>query len=566
MSNAVATDGRGFSTDMREWLLDLVASKRVAGSGPKPGHLHVSNIAEGGHAGRAMTFVVGLDDGRWPGAGSQDPLMLDHEREGVSPRLQTARERNKQTRERFARLLSRLRGHVTLSYSARDLVNDRVAFPSPALVAAYRIASGDHAADQSAVLRAIGSPTSLAPDDAAHGLDEREWWLSRLTGDAAVEDAPGAVMARFEHLSGGAAAARARATPEFTAYDGAIPTGDPRLDPCAPDGPVVSASSLERLGACPRRYFLKNVLRVEPPYDVEVDTSQWLDASEFGSLLHELFRQFMAELLKRGEKPDSAAHARLLQDQLDALIERYRREVPPPSESVFRSRCTDLRRAARIFLIEEEDHCRTSTPYCLEASIGMAREAEGSALDSPQPATIALPSGATVRARGRIDRIDYVGTGDGVTYQIWDYKTGSTYRFRDSDPFHQGRVVQHALYVAMAQTLLKKKIGSGALVSQFGYFFPSASGGGERKTYALSDLAGGLDTVENLCGIITRGAFCPTNAKEDCTYCEYRAVCGDVAVVTSNAGEMLLDPDNESLEPLRRLRGVNANEDGEEEE
>ena len=28
-----------------------------------------------------MTFIVGLDDSRFPGAGLQDPLLLDHERQ-----------------------------------------------------------------------------------------------------------------------------------------------------------------------------------------------------------------------------------------------------------------------------------------------------------------------------------------------------------------------------------------------------------------------------------------------------------------------------------------------------
>ena len=68
--------GGDLSHDFREWLAGLVDQVRVGGSGPRPGCIHVAHALAGGHSGRPVTFIVGLDDSRFPGAGLQDPLLL----------------------------------------------------------------------------------------------------------------------------------------------------------------------------------------------------------------------------------------------------------------------------------------------------------------------------------------------------------------------------------------------------------------------------------------------------------------------------------------------------------
>ena len=58
----------------------------MGGLGPRGGCLHVAHVLAGGHSGRPHTFIVGLDDGRFPGVGLQDPILLDEERR-ASPDL-----------------------------------------------------------------------------------------------------------------------------------------------------------------------------------------------------------------------------------------------------------------------------------------------------------------------------------------------------------------------------------------------------------------------------------------------------------------------------------------------
>ena len=141
----------------------------------------------------------------------------------------------------------------------------------------------------------------------------------------------------------------------------------------APEGPAVSASRLETLGACPLRYFFRYVLELEPPDELVIDSNAWLDPLARGSLLHEVFERFLRNLVKRGFVPQASRDEAELLNVLEALIERYRAEIPPPSEAVFRREVAQLRRTARIFLYEEEEYCRETgnRPLFMEVSIGM---------------------------------------------------------------------------------------------------------------------------------------------------------------------------------------------------
>jgi hypothetical protein len=54
--------GGDLGRDFREWLAGLADQVRVGGSGPRPGCLHVAHALAGGHSGRPVTFIVGMDD------------------------------------------------------------------------------------------------------------------------------------------------------------------------------------------------------------------------------------------------------------------------------------------------------------------------------------------------------------------------------------------------------------------------------------------------------------------------------------------------------------------------
>jgi len=537
--------------DAWEWLAALPVETRILGSGPRPGCLHAAAISAGGHSGRRRTFIVGLDDGRFPGTGGQDPLLLDAERRAIDSRLPTAAAFLDERVEGFRRLLARLRGRVTLSFACHDLVDDRPQFPSPMLVDVYRALSGRVDATQHDLLATLAEPAGFAPREADHAVSATEWWLWRLCGFGVQPDDERLLHDAFPHLARGREAERRRASDVFTDYDGRVPEAAAALDPTADRGPVMSSSRLERLGICGLAFFFQCGLGVRRPDEFAMDASRWLEPPVAGSLLHSVFEQFFRARVERNEAPRLAAHWPELEATLDAAIQQHRFLYPPPNEAVFQSQCRALRQSAWIMLAEEEEYCRqtSSRPVYLEACLGLAPGA-GTPLDCREPVPVNLGEGLTLRSCGKVDRIDQLG---GKEYAIWDYKTGSAWRYRPGDPFHEGRVVQPALYLAMVERRLKEVV-PGARVRQFGFFFPSDRERGQRIQWSAEQLADGRRILASLVGTIRRGAFLPTTDADDCKFCPYRPICGDVEAV-ARASQAKLAAGDRLLADLAERRG-----------
>jgi RecB family exonuclease len=548
------------------WLRDLPDDAWVGGLGPRGGKLHVAHVLAGGHSGRPFTFIVGLDDGRFPGTGMQDPILLDHERQGLSHELPTSGQELAKRIDRLALLFARLRGNVTLSYSCHNLVNDSEMFPSSVLLSAYRIVSGEHDADQAALKRRLPPPESFAPDSREKALTSSEWWLWRMSGAEEVVEARELVASCYPHLGRGFILAQERKSDRFTIYDGWIPQPDAEMDPTAANGPVVSASQLETMGQCPLKYFFRYVLKIGLPQELVLDPDVWLDPMARGSLLHEVFELFLKELIDRGITPEFARDEPRILEILNERIEHYEREIPPPHEAVFRREAQRLRQTVRIFLRGEEEYFRRSgnRPRYLEASIGLTSERPKTPLDTVYPVEIRLPGGRSLRARGRIDRVDQVAGTDANALAIWDYKTGGTWKYEQAPrPFWEGRVVQHILSIMVMNARLKALVEpmAGADVDRFGFFFPSEKTAGERIEFTAAELEEGVQVLAELAQIATNGAFLATTQDDpDCNYCDYKPICGDVSEVAFAAKRKLAAQSNAILEPYRKLRHGEANE------
>ena len=555
MADLIADDDTETSLDAAEYLASLVGRLRVAGSGPRPGCLHVAHVLAGGHSGRGNTFIVGLDDHRFPGAGLQDPVLLDSERESLSPSLRTSANALRLKIDSFARLLARLRGSITLSFPSRDLAEDRELFPSRVILDAFRILSNRPNADQRDLMDWLAAPASFAPTDEAECLDGNEWWLCTMCGPTAVDRPREVIGQAFAHLGRGMAAIEARASERFTEFDGCVPQAGRDLDPTSADGPVLSASGLELLGSCPLKYFFRYVLRIEAPDDLVIDPNVWLDAMLFGSLLHEVFCRFLRQLRADGQLPPTVkAHGKLFREILDECVAKYRRIYPPPNENAYRRQYGELVQAGEIFMAEEERFCKDHWPEFFEAAIGLWSEGEGTEMDSPDPAMFPLPNGTQIRLRGRIDRIDRDGSARTPKFSVWDYKSGSTWKFRRDPPFWQGRVLQHAAYLRMAEDRLRQ-LDPKSVVTEVGYFFPAVRGQGERKAYSPDQLRGAGEIIQNLCRTVANGAFIATDNADDCGFCDYAPICGDTKACAEASKRKLSGDRIDSLAPFRHVRG-----------
>ena len=549
-------------SDLLDWLEHLPAELVVLGAGPRPGCLHVSGLAGGGHSGRPCTFVLGLDENRFPGGGATDPVLTDGDRGLInesSPeaRLTVARDAATRNLELFRRLLGRVRGRVWLGFSCRDMADDTEVFPSPALVALHGQATGNPLATVDDLLRSLPPPETLVPADPGLALDESQWWLAVLGPTARPDEVQAALAAHRDHLAHGQAAAAARASADFTPHDGLVPEAGSLLDPRASHGRAASPNSLETLATCPRKFFFRYGLGIEPLERFDDDADRWLTPLDAGSLLHTVLERFMRGLIDRSELPEVARHLDELLAILDEELEASRRHQPPLTELAFAARREELRTAMLTFLHDEERSCRETgrRPLALEAAIGVEPAGVGTPFDCREPVAVSLASGETIKLRGRIDRIDIRDDGDGPAYALWDYKSGSGYGFpamAADDPFNGGRKLQHGLYVVMLRTRLADPecpVGGGE-VERFGYFFPTRAGKGRRLEWTAAQLAECTALVRRLAEIARQGIFMPTDDPSDCTFCDFAAVCGDARRVTREAAGML-----SGSQPLRDLFG-----------
>jgi len=486
--------------------------------------------------------VVGLDEGSFPGTGIEDPFLLDRERRRLSPDLPLRGRAPSERAYELARTLGEAGGDVLLTASVLEVSDDRALFPASAFLRGFRVASGDRTAGVEECLEALGPPASFVPEEGG-ALDETRAWL-RSRGQRGYA---AAVRGGHEALARGHEAERARASSDFTVWDGHVPAAEGREDPRAA-GEVVSASRLETLIESPHRYFLRYVLGLEPVEELAYEPGQWLDPLERGKLLHEAFRSFMEELRRRGERPDADRHDELMREVLGGLIEGWRGRIPPPSEGAFRRQVRELRRTTRTFLRDESARAEEAEGVGFEVRFGFGDESPG--LGSGEPARIEVGAAGTLHLRGSIDRVDRLPDG---AHRVWDYKTGSPRRYSRADPFEGGRL-QWLLYALALERLLERR-GMDPGVATSGYVFPGGRGHGQRFAYRIEpgriEHAG--EILSRHLDMVREGLFPHAPDSGACRWCDYQRVCGDHEVRAGQTEAVLAELDEETGGVAARL-------------
>lgn len=501
-----------------------------------------------------------MDDTRFPGNARQDPLLLDVERESrklVEGRnwLETSKGALTRRLEGFHNLLARLRGTVTLTYCCRSLEDDRDMFPGSEFMAAFRVGTGLHDADQNTVVKLLVPPIAYAPESLERCADAGEWWLVALKAGKPVADAEKLLAQCYPNLCRGFKARDARNSNIFTEYDGYVPEAGTEYDPSRPDGKVLSSNQLETLAKCPLEFFLKYILKVEPLDELKIEPGVWLDPLHKGRLIHEMFCDFMKEICGANLTPDFNRDSARLHAILNTKISYYRELIPPPSEEVFQIECRELRRVADIFLRNEEESAKTLAPRWFEVRLGVPITGQAGELESSQPITIETDYGLRIRVKGIVDRIDEVRGSQSSKFVIWDYKTGSAYKYTKNPPFNFGEVIQNAIYFMMVNKVLQEKLAQNASVEKFGYFFANLKEFGSKVEWDASELHDGKSIIADLCEMIKQGCFSFAMKKEgEPFFSDYLDAFDAVEVEVDRIKKKFENLNNEALNPYRELK------------
>ncbi|WP_161524699.1 PD-(D/E)XK nuclease family protein [Alteribacter lacisalsi] len=488
------------------WL----TSMQVTSSMPEPGHIHAVPSRSALFFDFRHTFLVGMTSQNVPGSAKEDPVLLDEERIRIHPDMMTSREHAKRGVWKTACLVGSVRGITGYSYPLMDLAGNRKAAPAYSFIQLYRyINNQPEAAGEEVERKLTGDLSFISPETSR--ISGNGWWLDKLWRKSKITDAS-LSHPLFAHLLEGCKSERSRKSTQFTAYEGRVEGLTEEYDPLAGSTIIMSSSKLETLATCPYKYFLKDILKIEPEEEEEEDRYKWLDPAARGTLLHTVFERFYQELYDQGKTAELDGTEDWLKQIASEELARLRKVLPPPSEVIFDLESREIYDACYIFLKVEESFSAGRKPVHFELSFGFRDQ---------DPVTIPLSENRKLQVRGKIDRVDLLEDG---TYGTVDYKSGKPYGFDDELYFNGGRKLQHALY-ALAFEMMDE--AGSKRVTQSHYLFPTEKGSGYQAARAYSDKKKEdlLQIIETLASFIKKGQFPFTENPEDCTFCEMREVC-----------------------------------------
>ncbi len=392
-------------------------------------------------------FVLGAAEGLLPIPRRDDAILPEVVRTNSLDQLESKAARlDHQHRAFLAVLASAPAGRRTITFPRGDLRSSRRTLPSRWLLdtasdlAGMKVHATDFAGLGPDVVTHVDSfASAVRTSEAAAGVDQRD--LAAL--GAAVESGQGAADHELSALVGnGLSAQRARASTDFTEYDGNLGAqvgADVFPLPGIGDR-ALSPSRLESWADCGFRYFLNYVLDVADRDDPE--RTDELSALDRGSLIHVTLERFIREALD-GTPPgpdeswSEAAQARLheIADEECVSYEHAGRTGRRVNWWVQRDDLHDLLDA---FVAADNEFRRghRATPHRVELDLGVK---------SGQVVPVTLPNGESITLRGMVDRVDV--TEDGRVL-VNDYKSGKAEKYNKlkDDPFMAGTTLQLGMY------------------------------------------------------------------------------------------------------------------------
>ncbi len=469
-------------TEFLRLLTDTMQAVDVGQSHNETGRVRILSAASARSLRVPYLFVAGLSERSFPPPDREDRIYTEAEYRRLADAglpLILRDERGREERLLFYEVVTRATEHITLSYPAID-EKAQPLLPSPFLADVERLFERYR---HSHVPETNLSPVPRRED----AFSQRALRLSAVA--RALED-DGRLLADLtqipsqqpvvQNILAGLSAIESRGRrPDFGAYEGML-SGDAVVRSLAADfGPqrAWSPSVLELYMQCPYRFFLGNVLGIEPTADAELE----IDFGRRGSLIHDLLASLHRERGSAGQpqRPaepwDKESYQERCRELLDELLKRRAGETP------LAAAMTELDRRKLLEWIEQypgqysqyrdsfADFDEPPEPAHFEVAFGMSdrlRQSEQARdpLSTTEPLKLSLHE-RTILISGMIDRIDLARRQGAMVFNVVDYKTGKA---PGPKALKSAEALQLALYTMAAEELLLAD--QGAVPWRMGYW------------------------------------------------------------------------------------------------
>jgi CRISPR/Cas system-associated exonuclease Cas4 (RecB family) len=395
-----------------------------------------------------------------------------------------------------------------------------------------------------------GAPARLnwpAPRETSEAIDDVEYDLVMLAG--AIEKSNGAryLVEANPHLARSLRARYRRWAAKWKEPDGLISSHPDTLAALAKHRLTErpwSPSSLQQFALCPYRFALHGIYALRPRE--ESAPIEQLDPLTRGALFHAVQFALLGHLKQRGWLPVNAANLEdalaLADEVLDASDARFKEDLVPAIERVWKSEMEDLRTDLRGWLQHVAANDNDWEPIHFEFAFGLTRD-EGR--DPASTGKVADLSEYGVRLRGSIDLVErHVARG---VVRVTDHKTGKPPEMIPAF-VGGGKFLQPLLYALAAEKLLGATVESGRL------FYATQQGGYQHAEIQASDRARKFlaKLLVDIDGAIAEGFLPPAPQKDACKTCDYRPVCGPYEETRT----LKKDRHDERLDGLIEIRGM----------
>jgi ATP-dependent helicase/nuclease subunit B len=499
-----------------------------------------------------VVMVPGLTERVFPKKLTEDAILPDAARVRLGHGLEL--QHNRAAAERLALRLAAgaARQRVLFSFPRVDLDQGRPRVPSFYALEVLRAAEGRLPGFDELDKRAAGEQAARlgwpAPRDAADAIDDAEFdlaVLNRLAGkdDEATTGAAHYLLDQNPHLARALRARARRWLKRWTPADGLVDPGPEVravLDRHRPDARSYSATALQHFAACPYRFLLYAIHRIQPREEVEA--IEVIDPLTRGALLHEVQFELLTRLRAAARLPVSRATLEGALGTMDRTLEevaaKWHDRLAPAIERVWRDAIDAIRGDLREWLRRAAEDPVPWTPERFELAFGLDGRDQADPASRAEP--VALEAGLILRGS-----IDLVERGLGGRLRVTDHKSGKADAPREVI-IGGGRVLQPVLYALAAERLLGEPVESGRL------YYCSSRGGYEERVVPLDEAARGAarEFAATVADAVAQGFLPAAPANGGCRWCDYRMVCGPY-----EEARVALKP-AARLAALERLRSV----------